>query len=61
MYGEFEKGNSALSLIDATNLHVGLNFDWLGYPQVGRGSQICGLEKTDTVGGSIVTVSGAQY
>ena len=32
MYGEFEKGNSALSLIDATNLHVGLNFGWLGYP-----------------------------
>ena len=52
MYGEFDRGNRALSDIYAAMLHVSLSFGWLAYLEVGGGSWICAWEQVEAVGGS---------
>ena len=57
MYGEFDRGNCALSDIYAAMLHVSLSFGRLAYLEVGAGSWICGREQVKAVGGSIFSVN----
>ena len=59
MYGEFDRGNCALSDIYAAMLHVSLGFGWLAYLEDGGGSWICAREQVEAAGGSTVTVNGA--
>ena len=59
MYGEFDRGNWALSDIYAAMLHASLGFGWLAYLEDGGGSWICAREQVEAAGGSTVTVNGA--
>ena len=58
MYGEFDRGNCALSDIYAAMLHVRLSFGWLTYLEVGGGNWICAKEQVEAVGGSTFSVNG---
>ena len=59
MYGEFDRGNCALSDIYTAILHVSLGFGWLAYLEDGGGSGICAREQVEAAGGSTVSVNGA--
>ena len=59
MYGEFDRGHSALSDTYAAMLHVSLGFGWLAYLEDGGGSWICAREQVEAAGGSTVSVNGA--
>ena len=60
MYGEFDRGNCALSDIYAAMLHVTLSFGWLAYLEDGGGSWICAREQVEAVGGFTFSVNGAS-
>ena len=59
MYGEFDRGNCALSDIYAAMWNVSLSFGWLAYLEVGGSSWICVREQVGALGGSTFSVNGA--
>ena len=59
MYGEFDRGNCALSDIYAVMLHESFGFGWLAYLEDGGGSLICVREQVEAAGGSTFSVNGA--
>ena len=60
MYGEFDRGNCALSDIYVAMLHESLSFSWLAHLEVGGCSWIYVREQVEAVGGSTFSVNGAS-